>query len=142
MWRAGFADRQESTGRSDGLTLSGAWVTSAVRCAPPDNRPTPAERDACAPWLSGELDLIRPAVIVTLGGFAYRSVWRHLRQRFADLPTPRPTFAHALEVAVAGGPTVLASYHPSQQNTFTGRLTEEMLDGVFARARVLIEVGR
>jgi len=142
MWRAGFADRPEATARDDGLTLSGAWVTSAVRCAPPDNRPTPAERDACAPWLARELDLLDPAVIVTLGGFAYRSVWRYLRQRFGGLPTPRPSFAHALEVPVAGGPTILASYHPSQQNTFTGRLTEEMLDGVFARARTLNAPGR
>jgi len=143
MWRAGFADRADATGRDDGLTLTGAWVTSAVRCAPPDNRPTPAERDACAPWLGRELDLLDPVVIVPLGGFAYRSVWRYLRSRFpADLPTPRPKFAHGIEVTVAGGPVVVASYHPSQQNTFTGRLTEEMLDGVFSRARELVGVGR
>ncbi len=134
LWRAGFANQPDSTGSGDGLVLTGAWVTSAVRCAPPDNKPSPTERDACATWLDRELDTLAPAVIVALGGFAYRSVWRYLRDRGLPLPRPRPRFGHGVEVDIDGGPVVLTSYHPSQQNTFTGRLTETMLDDVFTRA--------
>ena len=134
MWRAGLASRPESSCRDDGLTLSGAWVTAPVRCAPPQNKPTVDERDACAVWFDRELDLLEPAVLVALGDFAYRSIWRYLRDRDHDMPRPRPRFAHGLEVDIAGGPVILASFHPSQQNTFTGRLTEEMLDSVLARA--------
>ena len=135
MWRAGFASRPESTSPGDGLVLTGAWVTAPVRCAPPENRPTVAERDLCAPWFDGELDLLEPAVLVALGDFAYRSVWRYLGDRGYGLPKPRPRFTHGLEVAIPDGPVILASFHPSQQNTFTGRLTEDMLDAVFSRAR-------
>jgi uracil-DNA glycosylase family 4 len=137
MWRAGFANRAESSTRGDGLALTGAWVTAPVRCAPPENKPSVAERDLCASWFDRELDILGPTALVALGEFAYRSIWRYLGERRYDLPRPRPGFAHGLEVAVPSGPVVLASFHPSQQNTFTGRLTEEMLDAVFLRARGL-----
>lgn len=139
MHRAGLANQPDSVHRDDGLTLTGAYVTAPVRCAPPANQPTPAERDACRPFLDAELELLTDArVFVALGGFGY--------QVAADLlgvSRPRPRFGHGLEVAVpphgGGGPprTLLCSYHVSQQNTFTGRLTEPMLDAVFARAAEL-----
>jgi uracil-DNA glycosylase family 4 len=137
MWRAGFASQPEASGRDDGLTLSGAWVTAPVRCAPPQNKPTVEERDTCAVWLDRELDILEPAILVALGDFSYRSIWRYFGDRDHDMPKPRPRFAHGLEVEIPNGPVILASFHPSQQNTFTGRLTEEMLDAVFARAKVL-----
>ena len=137
MHRAGFANQPNSSNVDDGLELTGAWVTAPVRCAPPENKPSPAERDNCRSWFDAELDLIVPTVFVALGGYAYQSVWRYLTDRGRPMPRPRPRFAHGLEVAVPQGPVVLASYHPSQQNTFTGRLTESMLDRVFERARDL-----
>ena len=137
MWRAGFASQPDSFGLDDGLTLFGAWVTAPVRCAPPQNKPTVDERDACAVWLDRELDILAPVVLVALGDFAYRSIWRYLGDAGYDLPKPRPRFAHGLEVAIPNGPVIVASFHPSQQNTFTGRLTEAMLDDVFVRARTL-----
>jgi uracil-DNA glycosylase family 4 len=139
MWRTGFANRPESSGRDDGLRLSGAWVTAPVRCAPPQNKPTIDERDACAAWFDRELAILAPSVLVALGDFAYRSIWRYLADTNHDVPRPRPRFAHGLEVGILDGPVILASFHPSQQNTFTGRLTEEMLDRVFRRARELVE---
>ncbi len=142
MWRTGFANRPESSGRDDGLRLSGAWVTAPVRCAPPQNKPTIEERDACAAWLDRELAILAPSVLVALGDFAYRSIWRYLADTEHDVPKPRPPFAHGLEIGVLDGPVVLASFHPSQQNTFTGRLTEEMLDRVFRRARELVDQRR
>ena len=130
MHRAGLANQAESRHRDDGLELHGAYVTSPVRCAPPGNQPTPAERDACRGFLDAELALLpRASVFVALGGFGYQVV--------ADLlavPRPRPRFAHGLEVPLGEGRTLLCSYHVSQQNTFTGRLTEPMLDAVFLRA--------
>jgi uracil-DNA glycosylase family 4 len=137
MWRAGFASQPESTAVGDGLVLAGAWVTAPVRCAPPVNRPSVGERDLCSPWFDQEMDILEPSVVVVLGDFAYRSTWRYLTDRGHALPKPRPRFAHGLEVTIPGGPVVLASFHVSQQNTFTGRLTEPMLDAVFARAREL-----
>jgi uracil-DNA glycosylase family 4 len=135
MHRAGLASQPTAVARDDGLTLSGAWVTAAVRCAPPQNRPTADERDACSSWLAAELDLLTETrVLLALGGFAYASVMRYLGSRGRDLPVPRPRFRHGLEVAVGTGTTLLCSYHVSQQNTFTGRLTEEMLDVVVQRA--------
>jgi uracil-DNA glycosylase family 4 len=139
MWRTGFANRPESSGRDDGLRLSGAWVTAPVRCAPPQNKPTIDERDACAAWFDRELAILAPSVLVALGDFAYRSIWRYLADTNHDVPRPRPRFAHGLEVGILDGPVILASFHPSQQNTFTGRLTEEMLDRVFRRARELVD---
>ncbi len=139
MWRTGFASQPESVGSDDGLTLSGAWVTAPVRCAPPQNKPTVDERDSCAMWFDRELDIVDPAVLVALGDFAYRSIWRYLSDAGYAMPRPRPRFSHGLEVEIPDGPVILASFHPSQQNTFTGRLTEEMLDEVFARARLLVD---
>ena len=132
MHRAGLASQPTSRARGDGLVLRGAYVTAAVRCAPPANRPTPAERDACAPFLRAELDLLGGVrVVVALGRFAHGAV-----AALAGL-RPRPAFAHGAEAALPSGATLLASYHPSQQNTFTGTLTETMLDAVFARAAAL-----
>ena len=131
LWRAGFANQPESTSRTDGLVLRDAWITSPVKCAPPANKPTPAERDACAPFLARELALLTEArVVVALGKFGFDAICAHLGLR------PRPAFAHGVEVP-AGPLTVLVCFHVSQQNTFTGRLTEPMLDDVFARARSL-----
>jgi uracil-DNA glycosylase family 4 len=141
LHRSGFASRPESTGRDDGLGLSGAWVTAPVRCAPPDNAPTTAERDACRHWLEAEWDLL-PAVevVVCLGGFAWGVVHRLLGARGVSVPRPRPGFGHGVE-SETGGPLLIGSYHPSQQNTFTGRLTEEMFDAIFARARTVLGLG-
>lgn len=139
LHRSGFSTQSVSTGRDDGLHLRDCYVTAAVRCAPPANRPTPAEREACRPFLERELDLLtRVQVVVALGRFAYDQVWRVLDARPEPLPRPRIPFAHGVEVSIPSGLTLLASYHPSQQNTFTGTLTEEMFDAVWARARDLL----
>jgi uracil-DNA glycosylase family 4 len=136
MHRAGLANQPHSVSADDGLTLTGAWVTAAVRCAPPANKPTTRERDTCAGYLVRELAVLEPAVVVVLGSFAYEAVWRALRRQGVALPAPRPRFGHGVE-APTGGPVVLCSFHPSQQNTFTGKLTEPMLDAIFLRARAL-----
>jgi uracil-DNA glycosylase family 4 len=135
MHRVGLASQPTSTSRDDGLRLTGARVVAAVRCAPPDNRPTPAERDCCSPWLDRELALLTPTVrvVVALGGFAWQAAWAALGRAGAQVPRPRPAFAHGAQ-ARSGELTVLGCYHPSQQNTFTGRLTERMLDDVLGRA--------
>jgi uracil-DNA glycosylase len=137
LWRAGLANQPESIRRDDGLRLHGCYVTAAVRCAPPANRPLPAERDNCLPYLERELGLL-PAVrvIVCLGAFAWDAALRALTALAVPTPRPRPRFGHAATAAM-GGWTLLGCYHPSQQNTFTGRLTESMLDDVFARAKAL-----
>jgi uracil-DNA glycosylase family 4 len=128
LYRAGLANQPHSVSADDGLRLHGVWISAPVRCVPPDNRPTPAERDACAPYLARELELIRPDVVVCLGAFGYAAVCRHYRVR------PRPRFGHGAEIVVPNGISLLCSYHPSQQNTFTGKLTEAMLDEVIGRA--------
>jgi uracil-DNA glycosylase len=129
LYRAGLANQPTSVSIDDGLRLNGAWVTAAVRCAPPGNRPTPDERDRCLPFLKRELALL-PAlrVIVVLGQFAYDVVsgWLAIR--------PRPRFGHGVQTVAPNGLTVVCSFHPSQQNTFTGKLTEAMLDSVLAQA--------
>ncbi|MDP4973737.1 MAG: uracil-DNA glycosylase, partial [Ilumatobacteraceae bacterium] len=128
MHTAGLASQPTSQQRNDGLTLRDAWVTVAVRCAPPDNKPLPLERKRCAGFLDRELTMLtNKQVVVCLGGFAYVAACEY----FAV--SPRPKFAHGL-VVPAGDVTLVCSYHPSQQNTFTGRLTESMLDDVFTRA--------
>ena len=142
LWRAGFANQPDSSGRGDGLSLKDAWITAAVRCAPPANRPTPSERDACLPWATRELELLSEVrVVLCLGAFAWAAALRLLAQRppeGARLPRPLPRFAHGAEWR--GEPrTLLGSYPPSQQNTFTGRLTEAMMDTVLHRARELTE---
>jgi uracil-DNA glycosylase family 4 len=137
MFRAGFANQPTSTASDDGLVLHDAYIAAAVRCAPPANRPTPTERDRCLPYLVRELDALAAVkVIVVLGGFAYEAVGRVLAAAGSPLPVPRPKFGHGVEVTTDRA-VVLACYHPSQQNTFTGRLTEPMLDDVFVRARTL-----
>jgi hypothetical protein len=137
LHRAGYANSPHSVHADDGLVLTDAYVVAAVRCAPPANRPTPAERDRCLPFLTRELDLLdRVRVVVVLGGFAYEALWKVLGDRGDALPRPRPKFGHGVEVDTPRA-TILGCYHPSQQNTFTGRLTEPMLDAVFARARAL-----
>jgi uracil-DNA glycosylase family 4 len=137
LHRAGFANRAESERANDGLELHDAYVAAAVRCAPPANKPTPAERDACRPFLVRELALLtRVRVIVVLGAFGYEAVWTTLREGGTSLTTPRPRFAHGLEVP-CGPVTIVGAFHPSQQNTFTGRLTPAMLDAVLDRARQL-----
>ena len=138
MHRAGLATQSESVSRDDGLELTGAWVTAPVRCAPPSNKPTPTERDTCAEWLDAELELI-PSIraYVVLGQFAYQATWSHLRRTGVDLPRPRPAFTHGGEVHVDGR-WIVMSYHVSQQNTFTGKLTEPMLDAVFERAVAVV----
>ena len=137
LWRAGYANQPTSVARDDGLKLSDCFVTAAVRCAPPANRPLPEERDNCQPWLEEELALLAEVdVIVCLGGFAWDVALRVLAARGAEVPRPRPRFGHGAEV-VLGDFVVLGCYHPSQQNTFTGKLTEAMMDDVFGRAREL-----
>ncbi len=132
MWRAGLASQPTSTAREDGLRLNDAWVTAAVRCAPPANKPTPDEREACLPWSVRELELLsRVRVIVCLGAFAWDAALR-LSATIA-LPRPRPRFGHGAEYAGARY-TLIGCYHPSQQNTFTGRLTEPMIDSILMRS--------
>ncbi|MEE6257550.1 uracil-DNA glycosylase [Plantactinospora sonchi] len=140
LHRAGLANQPTSVAADDGLELRHTRIAAAVRCAPPDNKPTPAERDTCAPWLHREIELIRPTlrVVVTLGAFAWAAWWPTLRQVYGVRPpTPRPVFGHGAHWSCDAVPQVLGCYHVSQQNTFTGRLTPTMLDEVFARARSL-----
>jgi uracil-DNA glycosylase family 4 len=147
LHRAGFANQPQSTHRGDGLALRDVYVTAGVRCAPPANKPTTDERDTCRPYLERELDLLSAGrgigCVVPLGKFAYDLTLRLYRERGCRVPRPKPRFAHGVEVPLgtreAPGPVVVASFHPSQQNTFTGKLTEEMLDRVFARARELVQ---
>jgi uracil-DNA glycosylase family 4 len=141
LHRAGLASAPVSEHRDDGLVLTDTWITAPVRCAPPANKPTPAERDTCSAWLDAELRLLdRANVFVALGQFGYHALWAYLGRNGVELPRPRPTFRHGLEVDL-GQVAVLASYHVSQQNTFTGTLTEDMLDAVFARAVALVRAG-
>ncbi len=147
LHRAGFANQSDSVDRDDGLELRDAYVTAGARCAPPGNKPLPDERERCRPFLERELDLLAagaPGIrcVVPLGKFAYDQVLRVYRDRGVEVPRPKPRFAHGAEVRLGGAgssaPVIVASFHPSQQNTFTGRLTEPMLDAVFARARQLV----
>jgi uracil-DNA glycosylase family 4 len=132
LHRAGFANQATSERRGDGLRLNGLYITAPVRCAPPANKPTPQERDRCAPFLARELALLANArVYVALGAFAYTAIATHLGLR------PRPKFGHGVEADLDGHRSVLCSYHVSQQNTFTGTLTPDMFDAVLARAHEL-----
>jgi uracil-DNA glycosylase family 4 len=142
LWRTGFANQPTSTTALDGLQLSGARVGAAVRCAPPANRPTPAERDECLPWSVRELELLEEVrIIVCLGAFAWDAALRLLLAAAgpgARPLRPRPRFGHGTEAQV-GKYLLLGCFHPSQQNTFTGKLTEPMIDSVLWRARELVE---
>jgi len=133
LHRTGFASQPHSVSRDDGMRLTDAWITAPVRCAPPANKPTPIERDTCRPWLDRELALLRPRVFLALGAFGYQGVCGILGVR------PRPAFRHGVEMALPEGRWLLGSYHVSQQNTFTGTLTEPMLDAVLLRARTLLD---
>ena len=157
LHRAGLANQPEAYARDDGLSLRDTRIFAAVRCAPPGNKPTPAERDTCAPWLHREIDLLRPTlrVVVALGAFAWAAWWPAMRSVYGvsaptsgpgapanSAPIPRPAFRHgAVWVpeagGAAGGPALLGCYHVSQQNTFTGKLTPTMLDEVLAHAKRL-----
>jgi uracil-DNA glycosylase family 4 len=135
LHRAGFANQAASTGKDDGLELANAYVTVVVRCAPPDNKPTPKERDRCLKFLEREVTLLAGVkVVVALGGFAWDGFLYAAEGLGHAIPKPRPKFGHGAS-ALVGPYTLLGSYHVSQQNTFTGRLTEAMLDAVFAKAR-------
>jgi uracil-DNA glycosylase len=153
LYRCGLAVQPQSVRAGDGQRLIGARMVAAVRCAPPANKPAPAERDACAPWLAAELAQVAAClrVVVCLGGFAWQAIWPSLAAAGFDVPRPRPPFGHGAEVSLTrhpgppgpgrpGGPgsqnsvLLIGCYHPSQQNTFTGRVTPGMLDAVFMRA--------
>jgi uracil-DNA glycosylase len=150
LWRCGLAVQPTSVCAGDGQRLTGARMSAAVRCAPPDNKPTPQERDTCAPWLAAELAAVAVSlrVIVCLGHFAWQALWPQLATAGFAVPRPRPVFGHGAEAPVPAGAapastaiprplTVVGCYHPSQQNTFTGRVTDAMLDAIFSRAREL-----
>lgn len=140
LHRAGLASQATSIAAGDGMTLTGVRLTAPVHCAPPDNKPLPAERDNCAPFLARELELLAPTVevAVVLGGFGWQALLAGLSRQGWSIPRPRPRFGHGAEVVVTGPDgrrlTLLGSYHVSQQNTFTGRLTPAMLDDILARA--------
>ena len=132
LHRAGLAGQSESVARDDGLELYGTRMTAVVHCAPPDNRPTPDERAACRPYTVRELAIVDPDAIVALGAIAWDGVLAALRDAGAAI-RPKPRFTHGAEVRIENR-WLLGCYHPSQQNTFTGRLTPAMLDDVFGRA--------
>jgi uracil-DNA glycosylase family 4 len=134
LHRAGLASRPTSERRDDGLVLRGCYVTAACRCVPPDNRPSRLELARCAPFLERELDALRPRAVLALGAVAWRAVLAAFASAGRELPRPLPRFAHGAELACAGAPALLASYHVSRQNTQTGRLTAPMFDAVLARA--------
>jgi uracil-DNA glycosylase len=146
LYRCGLAAQPESVSAGDGQRLLGVRMAAVVRCAPPDNKPTPAERDNCTPWLTAELRLVAESlrVIVCLGGFAWQALWQVLDGAGYLLPRPRPAFAHGAEVVVReavpdrGSVLLIGCYHPSQQNTFTGRVTGEMIDAIFTRAKASV----
>jgi uracil-DNA glycosylase family 4 len=144
LHRAGLANQPTSVSGDDGLELRRTRIFASVRCAPPENKPTPDERDTCAPWLHRELSLLQPtlAVIVALGAFAWAASWPAIRAVYGVRPpSPRPAFGHGARVELAGAPVLLGCYHVSQQNTFTGRLTPAMLDSVLASARLAAGLG-
>lgn len=153
IYRAGFSNQPESVNRDDGLRLDGLYVNAAVRCAPPENRPTPEERENCAAWLVRELELLREVrVIVSLGSFAWESMLKTVREMGGEVTAPKPKFGHMEETQLGApgadtwsGPsgwTMIGSFHPSPLNTQTGKLSEEMTDAVFSRARELAETPR
>jgi uracil-DNA glycosylase family 4 len=144
LHRAGLANQPTSTGPDDGLALRHTRIFAAVRCAPPANKPTPAERDTCASWLHREIALLRPTlrVVVALGAFAWNAWWPALTGVYGlPVPSPRPRFGHGALWFAGGAPRLLGCYHVSQQNTFTGRLTPGMLDEVLGRAKQLAGLG-
>jgi uracil-DNA glycosylase len=146
LHRTGLASKPTSVALGDGQRLTGARMVAAVRCAPPENKPTPQERDTCAPWLTAEFRLVAATlrVVVCLGGFAWQALWPVLADCGYEVPRPRPTFGHGAEVRVTRSDgtslLLLGCYHPSQQNTFTGRVTPNMIDAIFRRARLAADL--
>jgi uracil-DNA glycosylase family 4 len=134
LHRAGFASQPTAHARDDGLTLTDCAITAVCHCAPPDNKPTPDERTACRPWLRETFELVPAHVFVALGKLAWDACWEQLKARYG-ISEARPRFGHGVERELSDGKLLIGSYHPSQQNTFTGRLTEPMLDDIFRRAR-------
>jgi uracil-DNA glycosylase family 4 len=142
LHRTGFANQPTSVHAGDGLALRDAWITAAVRCAPPANKPAPTERDTCLPFAVRELALLTEVrLILCLGAFAWDAALRLLAASGVAIPRPRPRFGHAAELKLPSAPVLLGTFHPSQQNTFTGRLTPAMLDAVLRRARELAGLG-
>ena len=136
LYRAGFANQPESVAMNDGLVLKDVYVTNAVRCAPPDNKPTPAEKLACRPFLVSELGLLkRVTVVVALGKFAFDAYVQTRAEAGLPVPRPRPVFGHGRKSDLGDGVTLISSYHPSRQNTNTRKLTAEMFDAIFRKAR-------
>ncbi|HVG21969.1 MAG TPA: uracil-DNA glycosylase [Blastocatellia bacterium] len=151
LHRAGFANQPTSVGRGDGLRLIDCYITAVIHCAPPDNKPAPDEIDNCRPYLLGELELLKGLrAVVALGKLAFDTAIAAIGLQADSTDSPgaskrrvaRPKFAHGAECRLKGGLTLIASFHPSQQNTFTGKLTEPMFDRIFARANELIGAGR
>ncbi|MGI9586390.1 MAG: uracil-DNA glycosylase [Acidimicrobiia bacterium] len=141
LHRAGLGSQPESSMKDDGLVLSNAFVTAPVHCVPPENKPTADERNNCASWFDAELNLLTDArVFVTLGQIGYTALWSHFKRMRVAVPVPRPKFAHGAEVHLDEY-SIVMSYHVSQQNTFTGKLTEQMLDDVFGRAIASVSSG-
>ena len=143
LYEAGFASQPTSVRRDDGLMLSGAYISATARCAPPDNKPLPSELANCEPYFVSELEILKPRAILALGGIAMRAYLGVLKRRGAIANLARFPFSHGADFAFEGGlPRLFASYHPSQQNTFTGRLTEEMLFDVLAKIRAFLKGAR
>ena len=141
LHKAGFASQAEATSATDGLELKNCAITAACHCAPPDNKPTRDELIECSGFLSRTFEVLPVRVVIALGRIGWDAVWRHFKSEHTDqlLPARKPQFSHLAETTLTEQITLLGSYHPSQQNTFTGRLTEPMLDAVFERARQLAE---
>jgi uracil-DNA glycosylase family 4 len=135
LHRFGFATRATSTSADDGLELVDCAITASAHCAPPDNRPTRAELDTCRKWLHEEVEILRPEVVIVLGRIAWETWWKVLDERGVALPRPRPGFAHGQWIEIEGQAPVLQSYHPSRQNTNTGRLTRPAWHSIFRKAR-------
>lgn len=139
LHKAGFANQPAATDRDDGLQLSDCAITAVCHCAPPDNKPTREEMAHCRGWLTQSVNLVMPRVFLALGQIAWKATLDQLVER-AWLEGKRPKFGHAAEIPLSDNQWLLGSYHPSQQNTFTGRLTEPMLDEVIARAKTLLDL--
>ncbi|WP_067435835.1 uracil-DNA glycosylase [Nocardioides jensenii] len=143
MHRVGLAAQTTSEHAGDGQALIDARMVATVRCAPPDNRPTTEERNTCSPWIEREVTLLAPSVrvVLALGGYGWDATLRSFKAAGYDVPRPKPKFGHGAETTIADDVTLIGCFHPSQQNTFTGRLTEEMTDTVLRRAMVLAQSG-
>jgi uracil-DNA glycosylase len=139
LYAAGFADRPDSVHRNDGLKLTDCYITAAVRCAPPDNKPSRVEFERCRPYLVQEIELFRSVrVVIVLGKIAFDSFLAAHQKNGGTVPKPRPRFGHGASVVLPNGVTLIGSYHPSQQNTFTGKLTRPMFQAIFDRARAVL----